>query len=203
MKIPQQNLLFPLVLLSSALLLSACDQPAQSGHQTESAENMALAEAASETEKPAQTTADRPPEHQAELKRGNMFSIARDVASIQLKAGDFPDKLQQVQTDLQQAVTTQNQQQLQQSARELNQQLHALNSTLNSLNLKSQEIDTIRQHMLQASQQVLNSPFLNGDVDLSKIDFKKIEQQMGTIQMEMINLTAMLLPTDKMAAADQ
>ena len=46
---------------------------------------------------------------------------------------------------------------------------------------------------MTANQQVLASPFLNGQVDLSKVDFKKLEQQMGNIQTEMLKLAAMIL----------
>ena len=49
------------------------------------------------------------------------------------------------------------------------------------------------QNLLAANQQVLASPFLNGQVDLSKVDFKKLEQQMGSIQAEMLKLAGMIL----------
>ncbi len=39
---------------------------------------------------------------------------------------------------------------------------------------------------------MLASPFLNGQVDLSKVDFQKIQNQMGNIQAEMLKLAGML-----------
>ena len=62
------------------------------------------------------------------------------------------------------------------------------------MNLKSQEIDSIRQNILHANQQVLATPLLNGNIDLNQLDFKKIEQQMGSIQTEMIKLAGMMIP---------
>ena len=35
----------------------------------------------------------------------------------------------------------------------------------------------------------------NGDMDISKVDFKKIEQQMNNIQKDMLKLAAMMIPT--------
>ena len=94
---------------------------------------------------------------------------------------------------MQTAVDAQDPQQLQIAASQLQQQLQSFNHTLSSLDLKTQEIDTIRQNLLAANQQVLASPFLNGQVDLSKVDFKKLEQQMGNIQAEMLKLAGMIL----------
>lgn len=73
-------------------------------------------------------------------------------------------------------------------------ELQGFNTTLISLDLKSQEIDGIRQQVLQANKQVLNSALLNGDLDISKVDFKKIEQQMNTIQLDMLKLAGMMIP---------
>ena len=122
-----------------------------------------------------------------------MCYIVRDVADSQLKAGQYIEQLNQTKSELQTALDAQNPQQLQILATQLQQQLQGFNQTLSSLDLKTQEIDTIRQNLLTANQQVLASPFLNGQVDLSKVDFKKLEQQMGNIQTEMLKLAAMIL----------
>ena len=113
-------------------------------------------------------------------------------------------QLQQTQSELQKAVDQQDHVQLQHAATQLQQQLKAFDLALNKVQLKSQEITDIRQNILDANQQVLNSPFLNGQVDLSQVDFKKIEQQMGNIQGEMLKLAAMLIqqPKDKNQDSD-
>lgn len=123
-----------------------------------------------------------------------MFYIARDVADVQLKTGDYITKLQQAQTDLETAIQQKDQTQLQETAKNLSRELQGFNTALISLDLKSQEIDQMRQQVLTANKQVLNSALLNGEVDFTKIDFDKIEKQMGTIQSEMIKLAGMMIP---------
>ena len=66
-----------------------------------------------------------------------------------------------------------------------------------SLDLKTQEIDNIRQHVLKTNKELLNSALLNGNIDVSKINIKQFEQQVGTIQNEMLKLAGMLIPTGK------
>mgnify|MGYP006932315573 FL=1 len=181
MKNVSSKALLPFALLSSAFLLSACDQMNMPQTQTTDQDD-SNATANSNTN----TTS-------APLSSGNMFYIVRDVADLQLKAGQYIEQLNQTKSELQTAVDAQDPQQLQIAAIELQQQLQGFNQTLSSLDLKTQEIDTIRQNLLTANQQVLASPFLNGQVDLSKVDFKKLEQQMGNIQTEMLKLAAMIL----------
>ena len=130
-----------------------------------------------------------------------MFYIVRDVADMQLKAGSYVEQLKQTQADLESAVNTQDHIQLQKAADQLQQQLKGFNSALNELNLKSTEIESIRTNLQTANQQVLASPFLNGQVDLSKVDFQKIKNQMGNIQSEMIKLAGMLIQ-DKSTSND-
>jgi primosomal protein N'' len=113
---------------------------------------------------------------------------------MQLKTGDYIEQLKQSQSDLEAAVSNHDQQQLQSTAESLKAQLKDFDQALSSLNLKSQEIDSIRQNVMQANQQVLATPFLNGELDLTQVDFKKIEQQMGMIQTEMIKLAGMMIP---------
>lgn len=178
-----QNLVLPFALFSSGILLIGCEQatePNQQDIQTESSEQH-------------QSANTQSPE-KAELKSGNMLYIVRDVADMQLKAGEYVTQLQETQNDLQAAIEQHDQQQLQDAAAALQQQLTGFNNALNGLNLKTQEINDIREKLLSANQQVLDSPFLNGQVDFSQVDFKKMQQQMGTIQSEMLKLASMMIP---------
>ena len=178
-----QNLVLPFALFSSGILLIGCEQatePNQQDIQTESSEQH-------------QSANTQSPE-KAELKSGNMLYIVRDVADMQLKAGEYVTQLQETQSDLQTAIEQHDQQQLQEAATALQQQLTGFNNALNGLNLKTQEINDIREKLLSANQQVLASPFLNGQVDFSQVDFKKMQQQMGTIQSEMLKLASMMIP---------
>ena len=181
MKNVSSKTLLPFALLSSALLLSACDQMNMPQTQTTDQDD-----SSTKSNSTANTT-------NTPLSSGNMFYIVRDVADLQLKAGQYVEQLNQTKSELQTAVDAQDPQQLQIAATQLQQQLQGFNQTLSSLDLKTQEIDTIRQNLLAANQQVLASPFLNGQVDLSKVDFKKLEQQMGSIQAEMLKLAGMIL----------
>ncbi|UIZ58885.1 hypothetical protein LZP46_00820 [Acinetobacter sp. SCLZS86] len=173
--------LLPFALLSSAFLLSACDQM-----------NTPQTHTTNQDDSSVSSNSNTNPTN-APLSSGNMFYIVRDVADLQLKAGQYVEQLNQTKSELQTAVDAQDPQQLQIAATQLQQQLQGFNQTLSSLDLKTQEIDTIRQNLLAANQQVLASPFLNGQVDLSKVDFKKLEQQMGSIQAEMLKLAGMIL----------
>lgn len=176
----------PFVMFSAGILLMGCEQ-ANSPDSTENQTSQSSEVSEQVSKESAETS-------KAELKSGNMFYIVRDVADMQLKAGDYVEQLKQTQTDLETAINDKDQQQLQTTAKTLQQQLTGFNQALTGLNLKSQEIDSIRQNIMQANQQVLATPFLNGEVDLSQVDFKKIEKQMGSIQMEMIKLAGMMIP---------
>lgn len=181
-----QNVVSPFVMFSAGILLIGCEQ-ANSPDSTENQTSQSSEVSEQVSKESAETS-------KAELKSGNMFYIVRDVADMQLKAGDYVEQLKQTQTDLETAINDKDQQQLQTTAKTLQQQLTGFNQALTNLNLKSQEIDSIRQNIMQANQQVLATPFLNGEVDLSQVDFKKIEKQMGSIQMEMIKLAGMMIP---------
>ena len=176
-------MVLPFALFSSGILLIGCEQatePNQQDIQTESSE---------QNQSASTQNLDK-----AELKSGKMLYIVRDVADMQLKAGEYVTQLQETQSDLQAAIEQHDQQQLQHAATALQQQLTGFNNALNGLNLKTQEINDIREKLLSANQQVLASPFLNGQVDFSQVDFKKMQQQMGTIQSEMLKLAAMMIP---------
>ncbi|MCU4494343.1 hypothetical protein KTI63_17975 [Acinetobacter guillouiae] len=187
-----QGAVLPFVIFISGMLLLGCNQAAEQSRQQDDAQAIETAQMSENTsdsnnnQSTAKSTED--------LKQGNMFYIARDVANVQLKTGDYVEKLQQSQSNLQQAIQSQNQAELQQSVKTLTRELQGFNTALISLDLKSQEIDGIRQQVLQANKQVLNSALLNGDLDISKVDFKKIEQQMNTIQLDMLKLAGMMIP---------
>ncbi|MFW1737192.1 MULTISPECIES: hypothetical protein [unclassified Acinetobacter] len=188
-----QGAVLPFVIFISGMLLLGCNQAAEQSRQQDGAqaiETAQMSENTSDSNNNNQSTA----KSTEDLKQGNMFYIARDVANVQLKTGDYVEKLQQTQANLQQAIQSQNQAELQQSVKTLTRELQGFNTTLISLDLKSQEIDGIRQQVLQANKQVLNSALLNGDLDISKVDFKKIEQQMNTIQLDMLKLAGMMIP---------
>ena len=178
-----QNLVLPFALFSSGILLIGCEQATEPNQQ----------DIQTETSEQNQSANTQSPE-KAELKSGNMLYIVRDVADMQLKAGEYVTQLQETQSDLQAAIEQHDQQQLQDAATALQQQLTGFNNALNGLNLKTQEINDIREKLLSANQQVLASPFLNGQVDFSQVDFKKMQQQMGTIQSEMLKLASMMIP---------
>lgn len=179
-----QKAVLPFAIFSTGILLGGCEQasePQSDDIQTTQSADVTL-------NLPTETTAT------ADLKSGNMFYMVRDIADMQLKAGDYVAQLKQTQNELQTAINDKDQQQLQATAKTLQQQLTGFNQALTSLNLKSQEIDSIRQNILHANQQVLATPLLNGNIDLNQLDFKKIEQQMGSIQTEMIKLAGMMIP---------
>ena len=179
-----QKAVLPFAILSTGILLSGCEQASEP-----QSDDIRTTQSADTTmNQPTETTVT------ADLKSGNMFYMVRDVADMQLKAGDYVAQLKQTQNELQTAINDKDQQQLQATAKTLQQQLTGFNQALTSLNLKSQEIDSIRQNILHANQQVLATPFLNGNIDLNQLDFKKIEQQMGSIQTEMIKLAGMMIP---------
>ncbi|WP_174493511.1 hypothetical protein [Acinetobacter sp. Marseille-Q1623] len=192
-----QGALLPFIIFTSGVLLLGCNQTTEPQEHTEQFEQTETLK--DETHENASLAAEVETEtaqlqNNENLKSGNMFYIARDVADVQLKTGTYIEKLQQAQTDLQTAIDSKDQQQLQETAKNLSHELQGFNTALISLDLKSQEIDNIRQHVLFANKQVLSSPLLNGEVDFTKIDFDKIEKQMSTIQSEMIKLAGMMIP---------
>ncbi len=117
----------------------------------------------------------------------------RDVADMQLKAGEGTSpQLQETQSHCRPQLNSMinNSCNTPQASQ---QQLTGFNNALNGLNLKTQEINDIREKLLSADQEVLASPFLNGQVDFSQVDFKKMQQQMGTIQSEMLKRAVMTI----------
>ena len=177
------NAVLPFALFSSGILLMGCDQAVEAPAEQADTTTSDLEPASQQKSSTAQT----------ELKSGNMFYMVRDVADLQLKAGSYVEQLKQTQTELQTAVEAKDTQQLQSTATQLQQQLSSFNQVLGNLNLKSQEIDQIRDNIMTANQQVLASPLLNGQVDFSQVNLKKIESQMVNVQSEMVKLAGLLI----------
>lgn len=177
------NAVLPFALFSSGILLMGCDQAVEAPAEQADTTTSDLKPASQQQSSAAQT----------ELKSGNMFYIVRDVADLQLKAGSYVEQLKQTQTELQTAVEAKDTQQLQSTATQLQQQLSSFNQVLGNLNLKSQEIDQIRDNIMTANQQALASPLLNGQVDFSQVNLKKIESQMVNVQSEMVKLAGLLI----------
>ncbi|WP_180038386.1 hypothetical protein [Acinetobacter sp. YH16052] len=177
------NAVLPFALFSSGILLMGCEQAVEAPAEQADTTTSDLEPASQQQSSAAQT----------ELKSGNMFYMVRDVADLQLKAGSYVEQLKQTQTELQTAVEAKDTQQLQSTATQLQQQLSSFNQVLSNLNLKSQEIDQIRDNIMTANQQVLASPLLNGQVDFSQVNLKKIESQMVNVQSEMVKLAGLLI----------
>ncbi|WP_220385353.1 hypothetical protein, partial [Klebsiella pneumoniae] len=51
-------------------------------------------------------------QNKTELKNGNVFYIVRDAANLQLKAGDYIEKLKDTQLDVEQAIQDKDQHEL-------------------------------------------------------------------------------------------
>jgi len=177
------NAVLPFALFSSGILLMGCEQAVETPTEQADTTTSDLEPASQQQSSTAQT----------ELKSGNMFYMVRDVADLQLKAGSYVEQLKQTQTELQTAVEAKDTQQLESTATQLQQQLSSFNQVLGNLNLKSQEIDQIRDNIMTANQQVLASPLLNGQVDFSQVNLKKIESQMVNVQSEMVKLAGLLI----------
>ena len=176
-----QGALVPFAIFAAGLSLIGCDQASE---HTES-----IAQT-SDTEEVFASSADA---ENNTLKSGNMLYVVSDVADMQLKAGDYVQQLKDTKAELEQALADKNQQELQTSVNALHQQLTDFNRALSSLNLKSQEIESIRQKIMDTNQQVLDLPYLNGKVDLQAINLAKIEQQISQVQSEMLSLAKILL----------
>lgn len=184
MKKVLQSVAMPMILFGFGIVMLGCGQtPAP--------------EATAQPEAKIETSTVNNENSTIELKSGNMFYLLRDVADVQLKAGNYIADLQQTQQDLQEAVELKDHQKLELAAQNLHSQLTGFNQALNSLDLKSQEIVDIRSNIMAANQKVLASDFLNGKVDFSQVNFKQIEAQMGNVQSEMLKLAGMLIPQEK------
>lgn len=189
MKKVLQGAFLPFVIFASGMLLLGCDQAQD--HTTDQ-ENTEITEQASDQtieQKEENTTPSK-----TELKSGNIFYMVRDAANLQIKAGDYVEQLKETQLDVEQAIQDKDQSELKTTVSTLKQQLQGLNHALLTLDIKSQEIENIRQSLLQANQQALSMPLLNGKLD--QINFDQIEKQLNTIQMDMVKLAAMVMAGD-------
>ncbi|TNL50155.1 hypothetical protein [Acinetobacter bereziniae] len=195
-----QGAVLPFIIFTSGILLLGCNQAAEQSRQQQDTQQTESTQASDSALEQKSEVSHKSAE---DLKSGNLFYIARDVADVQLKTGDYMEKLQQTQSDLQQAIQSKDHVVLQQTVKDLSRELQGFNTALISLDLKSQEIDGLRQQVLQSNQQLLNSALLNGDLDISKVDFKKIEQQMNNIQMDMLKLASMMIPNSKDTASSE
>lgn len=195
-----QGAILPFTLFSFIVVMVGCDPSFKDNADHEKSDQATQIESSTETTTHPDSTADtsldahRKP---SELKNGNLFYIARDVADMQMNAGNYVTELKQSQQDLQQAIDLKDQQQLQTSVTTLQKQLKGFNQALINLDLKSQEINDIRENIVSANTQVLKSSLMNGDLDISKVNFKKLEQQMNTVQSEMLKLATMLIPENQ------
>lgn len=189
MKKVLQGAFLPFVIFASGMLLLGCDQARD--HTTDQ-ENTEITEQTSDQtieQKEENTTPSK-----TELKSGNIFYMVRDAANLQIKAGDYVEQLKETQLDVEQAIQDKDQSELKTTVSTLKQQLQGLNHALLTLDIKSQEIENIRQSLLQANQQALSMPLLNGKLD--QINFDQIEKQLNTIQMDMVKLAAMVMAGD-------
>ena len=185
-----QGAVLPFTLFASSLLILGCDSTAQNSAEKDINESQTVSVSNDDSASEQQTA-----KPEIELKSGNVFYISRDVADVQLKAGDYIAQLQQSQENLQQALEAKDIQQLETTVTALKSQLTGFNQALEQLNLKSSEIDDIRQNIQTANEQALKSPLMNGEVDFSQVNLQKIEQQLGSVHSEMLKLAAMLIPT--------
>ena len=108
-----QNVVSPFVMFSAGILLMGCEQ----ANSPDSTENQ-TSQSSEVSEQVSKESAETP---KADLKSGNMFYIVRDVADMQLKAGDYVEQLKQTLTDLETSINDKDQQQLQSTAKTLKQ----------------------------------------------------------------------------------
>ncbi|HHP8906060.1 TPA: hypothetical protein ACSI1J_003483, partial [Acinetobacter baumannii] len=182
---------FPFVIFASGMLLLGCDQAQDHAKEQESVQtNDQISEQADDSQQEITAT-----QNKTELKNGNVFYIVRDAANLQLKAGDYIEKLKDTQLDVEQAIQDKDQHELKTTVTTLKAQLEGLNQALLGLDIRSQEVENIRQSLLQANQQALSMPLLNGK--LEQINFDQIEKQLNTIQMDMVKLAAMIMAGDE------
>jgi len=185
MKNVLQGAFFPFVIFASGMLLLGCDQTQDHAKEQEFVQtNDQISDQADDSQQEITAT-----------QNGNVFYIVRDAANLQLKAGDYIEKLKDTQLDVEQAIQDKDQHELKTTVTTLKAQLEGLNQALLGLDIRSQEVENIRQSLLQANQQALSMPLLNGK--LEQINFDQIEKQLNTIQMDMVKLAAMIMAGDE------
>lgn len=190
MKKVVQNIVTPLVLFGFGLVMLGCSQDSVQNVQNTANDLAELTEQANQQVQDGNTELQQQVEN---LKSGSMFAIVRDVADMQLKAGHYVSDLQNTKAALEQAVQTQNAESLATATTQLSTQLQAFNASLNSVQLHSQEIFEMRENIMAHNEKILNSPWLNGTIQADKIDFAALEQQMKSIESEMLKLATMVI----------
>ncbi|MFE8306148.1 hypothetical protein V4C87_19555, partial [Acinetobacter baumannii] len=130
-----QGAVLPFIIFTSGILLLGCNQAAEQSHQQQDTQQTESTQA---SDSALEQKSEVPHKSAEDLKSGNLFYIARDVADVQLKTGDYIEKLQQTQSDLQQAIQSKDHVVLQQTVKDLSRELQGFNTALISLDLKSQ-----------------------------------------------------------------
>lgn len=183
------SLLAPFVLFIFGIVMLGCEHRPDSSDAVDTAADTIDQDSVNNNSNEVQTTQTVP------LKSGNMFYIVRDVADVQMRAGEYVEKIQRTQSDLELAVEQKDTQQLQQTMQQLQTELTQFNQSLQGLQLRSQEINQIRDNIISSNQKLLQSDLFNGNLDYSQIDVAQIENQLGSVENEMIKLAAMLVPS--------
>lgn len=148
------------MIFASGMLLLGCDQTQDHAKEQESVQtNDQISDQADDSQQEITAT-----QNKTELKNGNVFYIVRDAANLQLKAGDYIEKLKDTQLDVEQAIQDKDQHELKTTVTTLKAQLEGLNQALLGLDIRSQEVENIRQSLLQANQQALSMPFIKWEI---------------------------------------
>ncbi|WP_434061858.1 hypothetical protein [Acinetobacter baumannii] len=177
MKKVLQGAFFPFVIFASGMLLLGCDQAQDHAKEQESVQtNDQISEQADDSQQEITAT-----QNKTELKNGNVFYIVRDAANLQLKAGDYIEKLKDTQLDVEQAIQDKDQHELKTTVTTLKAQLEGLNQALLGLDIRSQEVENIRQSLLQANQQALSMGEFKHEV-------RQFEKSYDNQQAEQISL---------------
>ena len=91
-----QGAVLPFIIFTSGVLLLGCNQPIEQSRQHDDSQIESAQNNHSQNEQSQDlesTDHDQAPhKNTADLKQGNMFYIARDVANVQLKTGDYVEK---------------------------------------------------------------------------------------------------------------
>ncbi|KAF1026417.1 MAG: hypothetical protein GAK29_01265 [Acinetobacter bereziniae] len=106
----------PFIIFTSGILLLGCNQAAEQSRQQQDTQQTESTQASDSALEQKTEVINKSSD---DLKSGNLFYIARDVADVQLKTGDYIEKLQQTQSDLQQAVQSKDHVVLQQTVKDL------------------------------------------------------------------------------------
>lgn len=132
-----------------------------------------------------------------ETKSGNMLYIVSDVAALKSNTSSYFDKIKQDQESLQQALQDNKPTVVSNSLSALKQQFTTMNQDLEKLKLKSKEVDQVRLQMISANKQLLESSIFNGEMDLSEENLDQLQQQLNSLQNNILELGTLLIPKNK------